>query len=135
MAYELTEEQVQVRMELGDEEVLKRADKLADYQRYDNVSLEGMELTPAQAVALANLAKAMGPDVVIHNGVLKRIKPLEERAGTVLRNEIDRRERERKVQAYKDAICPNCGEPEQKAADYKDKCGACGEQLPYYPYG
>ena len=76
MVSEWTDEQVAVRMELGDAEVLALADKLGDYQRYDSVNTEGSELTPQQVTALAAFAKTLGPDVVIVANGLKRVRAL-----------------------------------------------------------
>lgn len=132
---EWTDEQVNVRLELGDEEVLARADKLGEYQRYDAVNTGGAELTPAQATALAALAKALGPDVVIYNNELKRVKPLDERCRIAVQNEVDRRYREVRQAAYTGRYCPDCGATDVVAADYKTKCPECNKTLPYYPYG
>ena len=133
---EWTQELVDVRLELGDEEVVARANKLGDYQRYDSVNTEGMELTPAQVTALAALAKSLGPDVVIYNGGLKRIKSLDERCMTVVRNEVDKRRRAVGKAAYDGHYCPDCGTTDVQAQKgYNEKCPACDNTLPYYPYG
>lgn len=134
--FDLTQEQVDVRLELGDKEVLARADKLGDYQRFDSVNTEGMELTPAQATALANLAKALGPDVVIYNGGLKRIKSVDERCKIAVQNELDKRHRERGKAAYTGRYCMECGATDVQAEHgYNEKCPVCEKTLPYYPYG
>jgi hypothetical protein len=132
---EWTDEQVAVRMELGDAEVLALADKLGDYQRYDSVNTEGSELTPQQVTALAAFAKTLGPDVVIVANGLKRVRAQDERARIACQNELDRRRNEARKAAYKDMRCPDCGQVDVQAAGYGDKCPECAAVLPYYPYG
>lgn len=135
MSFDMTDEQVAMMLELGDPEVLARADKLSDYQRYDSVQFENVEWTAAQAAALAAFVKTLGPDVVIHNGAPKRVKSVDERCKIVLQNEIDKRYREGRQAAYKASLCPECGAHDVQAKTYSDKCPECEKTLPYYPYG
>jgi hypothetical protein len=135
MHAEWTEDLVNLRMELGDEEVISRANKLSDYEMYDRVDMEGQSLNPAQAKALAAFAATLGSDVLIHNGALKRVKNLDERCRSVVVSEQNARDREVAKQFYTDSICPECKVEGQRAEKYNDKCTFCQAQLPWYPYG
>jgi hypothetical protein len=96
--YVWDDELTQVRLELGDDEIARRVDDLTDYHANDAVvTVHGgyeVTLTPAQALALAELALTLGDDLIIIGGSIKRRKPLEQRIWQVCENERARRERE-----------------------------------------